>query len=147
VAAALGESPAEVLPRAMVSGALLLAWLWFLTRIYGRPERFLQTATAFLGVALLTVPLLVPLVAGVLGVGGAPGAAPPEAIKPSLPLLVFVAAAFYLLLVEARMLADAIEQHVFLCALLVLAGEFLIALLAMSIGMAPPTPAAAGAPA
>ena len=146
MAAVLGESPAEVLPRALVSGALLLGWLWFLVRIYGRPERFLQTATAFLGVTLLTLPLLLPLAAAALGAGG-PGAAPPAVIKPSLPLLVFVAAAFYLLLVEARILADAIDQHVFLCALLVLAGEFLIATLAFSLGLVPTPPAAAGAPA
>ena len=135
LASLLGESPAGMLPRALVSGALLLGWIWFLTRAYGHPARFLQTATAFLGVTLLTTPVLIPLAASVLGAA----AAPPD-IKFSLPLLLFVAAAFYLLLVESRILADAIEQPVFLCALLVLAGEFLIATIAFSIGLVPPPP-------
>jgi len=59
----------------------------------------------------------------------------------------FVAAAFYLLVIESRILADAIEQPVFLCALLVLAGEFLIGAIALFIGLVPPTPGAAAAPA
>lgn len=142
LAAVLGESPAEVLPRAVVSGLLLLGWIWFLTRAYGRPERFLQTATALLGVTLLTTPLLIPLAAGVLGPDGA---ATPAEVQMSPSLLVFFALAVYLLIVEARILADAIEQHVFLCALLVLAGEFLIAVVALSIGLAPAPPG--GAPA
>jgi hypothetical protein len=144
LASLLGESPAGMLPRALVSGALLLGWIWFLTRAYGHPARFLQTATAFLGVTLLTTPVLIPLAASVLGAGA--GATPPD-IKFSLPLLLFVAAAFYLLVIESRILADAIEQPVFLCALLVLAGEFLIGAIALLIGLVPPTPGAAAAPA
>ena len=142
LAAMLGESPAEMLPRATVSGALLLGWLWFLTRAYGHPARFLQTATAFLGVTLLSAPVLIPLAVDVLGAGAAPAD-----IKLSLPMLLLAAAGIYLLVVEARILADAIEQPVFLCALLVLAGEFLIGALALSIGLVPPPPGAAAAPA
>lgn len=140
LASLLGESPVEVMPRALVSGLLLLGWVWFLTRAYGHPARFLQTATAFLGVSLLTTPLLIPLAASVMGVDA--GAGPP-AIKLSLPLLLFLAAGFYLLLVEARILADAIEQHVFLCGLLVVAGEFLIGFIVFSTGLVPPPPGAA----
>lgn len=139
----LGESPAEVLPRALLAGLLLLGWIWFLTRAYGRPERFLQTATAFIAVALLSAPLLIPLAARLIGTVGAGAAGGPPVIELSLPLVLFIAAAFYLLMVEARILADAIEQHVFLCALLVVAGEFLISVIAMSVVGTPAPPAAA----
>jgi len=144
LASVLGESAAEILPRGLVSALLLLGWIRFLTRAYGHPARFLQTAIAFFGVTLLTTPVLIPLAAGVFSAGA--GAAPPD-IKLSLPLLLFIAAGIYLLIVESRILADAIEQPVFLCALLVLAGEFLIATIAFSIGLVPPPPGAAAAPA
>jgi hypothetical protein len=142
LAAMLGESPSEMLPRATVSGALLLGWIWFLTRVYGHPARFLQTATALLGVTLLSAPVLIPLAVSALG-----AAATPSDIKPSLQLLLLAAAGLYLLIVESRILADAIEQPVFLCVLLVLAGEFLIGAIALSIGLVPPPPGAAAAPA
>lgn len=142
IAAMLGESPAGMLPRATVSGALLLGWVWFLTRVYGHPARFLQTATAFLGVTLLSAPVLIPLAVSALGTGAAP-----SDIKLSLPLLLLAAAGLYLLFVESRILADAIEQPVFLCVLLVLAGEFLIGAIALYIGLVPPPPGAAAAPA
>lgn len=142
LASVLGESAAEVLPRALVSGLLLLGWIWFLTRAYGHPARFVQTATAFLGVTLLSAPVLIPLAVHALGTGTAPAD-----IKLSLPMVLLAVAGVYLLIVESRILADAIEQPVFLCALLVLAGEFLIATIAFSIGLVPPLPGAAAAPA
>jgi hypothetical protein len=143
LAATLGESPAEMLPRALVSGLLLLGWIWFLTRAYGHPARFLQTATAFLGVTLLSAPVLIPLAVNALGAG----TAPPAVIQPSLPLFLLAVAGIYLLVIESRILADALEQPVFLCALLVLAGEFLIGAIAFFIGLVPPPPGAAAAPA
>lgn len=143
LAAMLGESPAEMLPRASVSGAMLLGWIWFLTRAYGHPARFLQTATAFLGVTLLSAPVLIPLAVHALGTGTAP-----SDIKLSVPMVLLAVAGIYLLIVESRILADAIEQPVFLCALLVLAGEFLIGAIALFIGLVPPPPpGAAAAPA
>jgi hypothetical protein len=77
-----------------------------------------------------------------LGTGTAP-----SDIKLSLPMVLLAVAGIYLLIVESRILADAIEQPVFLCALLVLAGEFLIGAIALFIGLVPPPPAAAAAPA
>jgi hypothetical protein len=64
-----------------------------------------------------------------------------------LPMVLLAVAGIYLLIVESRILADAIEQPVFLCALLVLAGEFLIGAIALFIGLVPPPPGAAAAPA
>ena len=55
-AGAFGEDPGAVLPRALFSGVLSLGWIYLLTRIHGKPERFLQTATAMFGVLLVAAP-------------------------------------------------------------------------------------------
>ena len=62
-AGAFGEDPGAVLPRALFSGALSLGWIYLLTRIHGKPERFVQTATAMLGVMLVVAPFTLPLLA------------------------------------------------------------------------------------
>ncbi|MET0290937.1 MAG: hypothetical protein ABW136_01150 [Steroidobacteraceae bacterium] len=44
---------------AVVQVAFVLAWYWALLRLAGKPERFLQTATAGFGIQLVLGPLLV----------------------------------------------------------------------------------------
>ena len=51
--ALLGESPATWLFFVLVDPLLLAAWTWLVLRIYGRTERFPQTATAVFGTSAL----------------------------------------------------------------------------------------------
>lgn len=51
--ALLGETAATWLFFVIVDPLLLLAWLWLVLRIYGRMERFPQTATAIFGASAL----------------------------------------------------------------------------------------------
>ena len=62
-AGAFGEDPGAVLPQALFSGVLSLGWIYLLTRIHGKPERFLQTATAMFGAMLVVAPVTLPLLA------------------------------------------------------------------------------------
>lgn len=51
--ALLGETAATWLFFVIVDPLLLLAWIWLVLRIYGRMERFSQTATAVFGTSAL----------------------------------------------------------------------------------------------
>lgn len=60
--ALLGETPATWLFFVIVDPVLLAAWTWLVLRIYGRTERFAQTATAVFGTsALLGLAVYLPI--------------------------------------------------------------------------------------
>ena len=71
--ALLGESAATWLFFIVVDPLLLGAWLWLVLRLYGRPERFLQAASAVFGTgALLGIGLYLPLQLVITGLGYEP---------------------------------------------------------------------------
>jgi hypothetical protein len=76
--ALLDETPRMWLFFLVGDPLLLAAWIWLVLRLFGHPERFLQTAAAVFGTgALLGVALFLPLqiLAGSLGESGSSGAA------------------------------------------------------------------------
>ncbi len=114
----------------LASVAFSLLWYWGLLRLFGRPERFLQTMTAIVGFGCLITPILVPLT-GLI----APYAAKPEQATPFILLLLPVAV--YVVYVTARILRAAIERPMFQAVALVLLQTFLEPLILLSL-FAPP---------
>jgi hypothetical protein len=145
-AGAFGEEPATVLPRALVSELLSLGWLFLVLQIHRKPERFVQTATAMLGVMLLVAPLTLPLLAAAMPIVEAAASGKPAVDLGPVPVVAMfaaLAASLYLLVVQARILGDAIERPLFPCLVLVLLGELLVvmAMGALGFGGGAPTPA------
>ena len=108
-AGAFGEDPGAVLPRALVSGVLSLGWIYLLTRIHGKPERFLQTATAMLGVMLVVTPFTLPLLVVAMPLVEAARTGQPAVVAAALPWLALSAvlvASLYLLVVQGRVKLD-----------------------------------------
>jgi hypothetical protein len=102
--ALLGESAATWLFFVVVDPLLLAAWTWLVLRIYGRTERFPQTATAVFGASALlgfAVYLPLQLLLGALGAG------PDSGIAQVFALLLVVAFA----LVTGRILKLATETN------------------------------------
>ena len=88
--ALLDESGATWLVYLVADPALLTLFVWFLLRLYGHPERFLQAATAVLGTgALLGVAFFLPLQVLVTGSGLGP-ASPIAQVSALLLLVAFV---------------------------------------------------------
>ena len=144
-AGAFGEDPGAVLPRALVSGVLSLGWIYLLTRIHGKPERFLQTATAMLGVMLVVAPFTLPLLAMAMPLVEAARTGQPAVDSAALPLIALAAvfaASLYLLVVQGRILAEAIERPFFQCLVLVLIGELLVVMAMGALGFGGAAPAA-----
>lgn len=117
----------SILPQAIASGLASLAWLAFLLRIFGKPERFTQTATAMLGIACLFAPISIPVIAQVR-----PDASGMIAFSP-LMLLAF-ALSLYLIYINGRILRAAIERPLAQCILLFLLGEFVVFALMITLG-------------
>jgi hypothetical protein len=68
--ALLGETAATWFFFIVVDPLLLGGWLWLVLRLYGRPERFQQTASAVFGTgAVLGIGLYLPLQLVVTGLG------------------------------------------------------------------------------
>jgi hypothetical protein len=118
-------------PQAALSALVTLGWLNLLLRLFGKGERFLQTATAIFGIAALLTPISIPLVAAVR-----PQADGTMALSP-LSLVAF-ALSIYLIYINARILREAIERPMFQCVLLFLAGEILIFSLVLATGIGLP---------
>jgi hypothetical protein len=114
----------------LASVAFSLLWYWVLLRLFGKPERFLQTMTAVVGFGCLITPVLVPLT-GLI----APYAANPEEAAPFV--LVLLPVAIYVVYVTARILRSAIERPMFQAVALVLLQTFLEPLILLSL-FAPP---------
>jgi len=71
--ALLGETAATWLFFVVADPLLLAAWVWLVLRLYGRRERFLQTASAVFGTgAVLGLGLYLPLQLIVTGLGHGP---------------------------------------------------------------------------
>lgn len=143
-----GEDPAVVLPRAVVSGLATLGWLALVLRLYGRPERFLQTGTAMLGIMLVVAPIALPLLASglsIVEVAGTAGAAPrgPLPAGPVLALLAAFALSVFLLIAQARILMAAIGRSLGLCIALCILGELMVVVAVGALGLGGPPPPAA----
>lgn len=68
--ALLGETAATWFFFVVVDPLLLGGWVWLVLRLYGHPERFLQTATAVFGTgAVLGIGLYLPLQLIITGLG------------------------------------------------------------------------------
>jgi len=144
-AGAFGEDPGAVLPRSLFSGALSLGWIYLLTRIHGKPERFVQTATAMIGVMLVVAPFTLPLLAVAMPLVTAAGGGQPAVDAGALPLIALAAvfaASLYLLVVQGRILAEAIERPFFQCLVLVLIGELIVVMAMGALGFGGAAPAA-----
>lgn len=145
-AGGFGEQPAAVVPRALVSGMLTLGWLYLVLHLHAKPTRFVQTATAMLGVMLIVAPFTLPLLASAMPMleSAASGRA---AVDVGAGPMVALSAAFvvsvYLLVVQARILSDAIERPFFQSLLLVALGEFLVVLVMGVLGFGGGTPTSA----
>lgn len=117
----------ESLPlEALVSGGITLGWIWFVLRLFGKPERFLQTATAVFGVSCVIAPVSVPLAAAVV-----PSAGASLQFSPLLALVIVVG--FYVVYVNARILREAIERTTLQCVLLFISGDLLAGLVVLGI--------------
>ena len=108
-----------ILPQAIVSGLVTLAWIALLLRLFGHPERFLQTASAMLGIACLLAPVSIPLVSVVRPQAG-------QSVEFTPAVLLTLALSFFLVFINARILRAAIERPMFQCVVLFLLGEFLV---------------------
>lgn len=147
-AGAFGEEPAVVVPRALVSGLLSVAWLYLLLRIHAKPERFVQTATAMLGVMLIVAPITLPLLAAAMPIIEAAATGKPATDLGALPVAAMFAAfaaSVYLLVVQARILGEAIERPFFQSLLLVVLGELLVVMAMGALGFGGSASAAAPA--
>jgi len=127
----------NVFGQSLLSGLISLGWLALLLRLFGKPERFTQTATAMLGVACVFAPIGLPVIAAITPEPGQPMTASP------LALFAFVIS-LYLTYVNGRILRAALERPLFQCIVLFLLGELLVfsLTLALGIGTRPPPPTA-----
>jgi hypothetical protein len=119
LAAWLMPEETTVLPQAALSGLVTLVWLALITRAFGYPERYSQTATAVLGVACVFAPVSVPLLLAVRPDAGGQ-------VQFSPLSLVAIALSVYLIYVNARILRAALERPIFQCVLLFMLGEFVV---------------------
>lgn len=119
---------ASILPQALLSGAVSLGWLALVLRLFGKPERFVQTGTAMLGIACAFAPIAIPVLASVRPEPGQPVALTPLA-------LVAFAISLYLIFVNGRILRAAIERPLFQCIVLFLLGEFFVFTLTLALGI------------
>ncbi|MEY3465173.1 MAG: hypothetical protein EBR15_07210 [Gammaproteobacteria bacterium] len=114
--------PAE----ALLSSGFTLFWFWFLLRMFGRSERFVQTMSALFGVSCLLAPFSVPLAAAVMPQAG-------QNVQPSPLLAVIIVVGFYVVYVNARILRAALERSMTQCVLLFLAGDLLGGLIVIGL--------------
>jgi hypothetical protein len=120
-----------LLPQALLSGLVSLGWLALVLRLFGKPERFVQTATAMLGIACVFAPIAIPVLATVQPEPGRPVAVSP------LALLAFLIS-LYLIYINGRILRSAIERPLFQCIVLFLLGEFFVFTLTLALGIGSP---------
>jgi hypothetical protein len=131
----LGICFATLVVQAILSTLITLAWVALILQLSGRPERFVQTATALLGVACLFAPVSIPLVSTIR-----PEVGQPVSMTP-LALVAFVLSIF-LIYVNARILRAATERSMFQCVLLFMAGELFTFFVLVALGLGTDAPAA-----
>ena len=77
--ALLGETAATWFFFVVIDPLLLAGWVWLVLRLYSRPERFLQTASAVFGTgAVLGIGLYLPLQLIITGLGYDPASGPAQ---------------------------------------------------------------------
>jgi len=104
--ALLGETAATWFFFVVVDPLLLAAWVWLVLRLYGRKERFLQTAAAVFGTgAVLGIGLYLPLQLIITGLGYEPT----SGLAQAFALLLVVVFA----LVTGRIIKLATESNLF----------------------------------
>lgn len=124
-----------IVPQAILSTLITLAWVALVLQLSGKPERFVQTATALLGIACFFAPVSIPLVSTIR-----PEVGQPVAMTP-LALLAF-ALSIFLIYVNARILRAATERSMFQCVLLFMAGELFTFFVLVALGLGADAPAA-----
>lgn len=120
-----------LLPQALLSGLVSLGWLALVLRLFGKPERFVQTASAVLGIACAFAPIAIPVLAT-----ARPDSGTPVTVTP-MTFLAFLIS-LYLIYVNGRILRAAIERPLFQCIVLFLLGEFFVFALTITLGLGSP---------
>ena len=120
-----------LLPQALLSGLVSLGWLALVLRLFGKPERFVQTASAVLGIACAFAPIAIPVLAT-----ARPDSGTPVTVTP-MTFLAFLIS-LYLIYVNGRILRAAIERPLFQCIVLFLLGEFFVFALTIALGLGSP---------
>lgn len=106
----------------LIDLVVTLAWCWAMLRIAGKPERFLQTATALFGFQLVMQPLLVPA-------GWALGKYGMESLW-ALPVVVL---GVWVLAGAARIMKAATEWGMLPCLALVMGQDLLTYSIALTV--------------
>lgn len=130
-----------------VSVGLSLAWFRILLALFRKPERYVQTMMAVLGVGLVLAPVIVPIAGLAEPPPGTPPDTPPEQLT-NVWMFLLLPVGLYIVFVTARILKAAIEQPMFLCVLLVFLQafvEFTLLLALFGVPDAAATGAGAGA--
>lgn len=117
-----------ILPQALLSGVASLGWLALILRLFGKSERFVQTATAMMGIACAFAPVAIPVLASIRPEPGKPVGISPLA-------LVAFAISLYVIYVNGRILRSAIERPLFQCIVLFMLGEFFVFTLTLALGI------------
>ena len=118
----------SILPQALLSGLASLAWLAVVLRLFGRPERFTQTASAMLGIACLFAPISLPVIAAIRPQAG-------QAVEWSPLVMLAFGISLFLVYVNGRLLRAAIERPLLQCIVLFLLGEFLVFAVTLALGV------------
>jgi len=121
----------SLLPQALLSGLVSLGWLALVLRLFGKPERFVQTGSAVLGIACAFAPIAIPVL-----VTARPESGLPVTVTP-MTFFAFIIS-LYLIYVNGRILRAAIERPLFQCVVLFLLGEFFVFALTIALGLGGP---------
>jgi hypothetical protein len=120
-----------------VSMGLTLCFIWIVVQVAGRPERFIQTATALFGAQVVLMPALLATGWFFLAHGNDPAWQMPA-------VLARLAVEVWVLLIAARIIRSATGWPMFACVGLAIAAEVLTVLL---LSVIIPAPAGTTAPA
>lgn len=112
--------------RILLEIGLSLGWIWLLLALFGRAERFVQTATAVFGTSVLLTPLMFGMQAMLEGVGKTSMLLVPMRLG---LLTVFV----WYLLINANIMRAALEVNLFIATLLTLLGTGCVYLIATRV--------------
>ena len=110
-----------------------ILWCWFVLRLFSKNARFIQTATALLGVGCILDLLATPFIAALLPELGNKKIVP-------ISMLPLVVISIYGIYVNARILRAAIDRPMFQSVMLIISGEMIGGLLALSLVAAPSAP-------
>jgi hypothetical protein len=139
----LGAPQGNWVGQLLVSVTFTLLWIRGLLVLFGRPERFLQTASASFGISLITLPIAVPLQLQVMRLMEQALKLPPGAPMPSSTSIMVLAmpVLLWLFYVQAQVLRSALEIKLFQAVLLIIAQAVFESML-LTMLFAATTPAA-----